>query len=314
MTAGAAAWRALAPAKVNLGLFVGPVRADGRHQLATVMQSISLADELELCFGGPGAAADEVVCPGVEGPNLAAAALAGFRERFAWDGPALRLAIDKRIPVAAGLAGGSADAAAALRLVAAAAGRGEEAQLLELAAQLGADVPAQVRPGRWLAGGAGEQLQALAAPSAPLEVLVVPVAATLSTAAVYAEADRLAAGRDEAALALARRELQRALAAGAPLPPAELLVNDLQDAASSLCPAVDAALSDATEAGADAVLVSGSGPTVVGLFAGADAAARVRRALRGLAGRVPPPLAASPVGPGFGKPVDVPVRHNSRSR
>ena len=112
--------RALAPAKVNLGLFLGGRRApDGRHELVTVMQSISLADELTLQAARDGAEQDELVCSGVPGPpqaNLAAAALAAFRARAGWDAPPMRLTILKRIPVAAGLGGGSADAAATLRL------------------------------------------------------------------------------------------------------------------------------------------------------------------------------------------------------
>src|SRR3954470_15493155 len=174
--------RESAPAKINLCLFVGPVReADGKHELVSVMQSLTLADELELAPAAAGAAADEVVCPGVAGPNLAGAALAAFREATGWDAPAQRLAIAKRVPVAAGMGGGSGDAAAALRLAAQASGRGDDALLLRLAAALGADVPAQVRPGRVLATGAGEMVRRL--PDAPsLGVLVLPHDAPLSTA------------------------------------------------------------------------------------------------------------------------------------
>src|SRR5438034_5479213 len=120
--------RALAPAKTNLGLFVGPVRAqDGRHELVTVMQSISLADELELAPAAEGVSHDEVVAPLVPGPaaeNLAGLALRAFRAATGWAHPPLRLEVRKRIPVAAGLGGGSADAACALRLCAAASGLG----------------------------------------------------------------------------------------------------------------------------------------------------------------------------------------------
>src|SRR5882724_7782601 len=105
-----AALRANAPAKINLGLFVGPARAgDGRHELVTVMQSISLADELTLEPAPIGATEDEIVCPALAEPpqqNLAAQALRLFRERTGWDGPPQRLQIVKRIPVAAGLGGG----------------------------------------------------------------------------------------------------------------------------------------------------------------------------------------------------------------
>ncbi len=92
----------LAPAKVNLGLTLGPVRDDGRHELVTVMQPVALCDRVRLTPAGLGAAADEVVCPGVEGDNLAAAALRAFRARTGWEGLPVRLEIDKRIPVAAG--------------------------------------------------------------------------------------------------------------------------------------------------------------------------------------------------------------------
>ena len=194
----------LAPAKVNLGLFVGPTReADGRHELVTVMQSISLADELRLEPAARGTERDELFCPGLPGrpeENLAARALASFRAATGWDAPPLKLSIDKRIPVAAGLGGGSADAAAALRLAHHASGLGDEALLLALAAELGADVPAQVVPGRWLATGAGELLQALPDPLPALQLLVLPSSAELSTAAVYREADELGLAREQGEL------------------------------------------------------------------------------------------------------------------
>jgi 4-diphosphocytidyl-2-C-methyl-D-erythritol kinase len=307
--------RALAPAKVNLGLFLGPTRAsDGRHELVTVMQSISLADELTLEPAPAGAPTDLVECPGVPGPpqeNLAAAALRSFRASTGWQVPPLRLSIVKRIPVAAGLAGGSADAAAALRLARHASGLGDEQLLLRLAAELGADVPAQISPGRWLASGAGEELFELPPPSSPFGVLVLPLAAELSTAAVYAEADRLALSRTPRLLAERRGELGVALEHGAPLPLAiELLHNDLQRAAVSLCPEIADALRRAREAGAELSLVSGSGPTVIGLFAGngrpavegpvlaEEAAARLR-------GREPAAICARPVEAAFARAMTV---------
>jgi 4-diphosphocytidyl-2-C-methyl-D-erythritol kinase len=290
-----------APAKINLGLFLGPVReADHKHELVTVMQSISLADELTLEDAAPGAERDEVVCPGVAGPpeeNLAASALRVFRAATGWRAPPVRVTIVKRIPVAAGLGGGSADAAATLRLASRASGLGDPSSgrlLWELACELGADVPAQVSPGRWLATGAGEQLQALPAPAAPFGVLVLPLDAALSAAAVYGEADRLALARPAHELAELRRSLHAALQAGAPLPAdAALLHNDLQAAAVSLCPAIEGALEEARGAGARHALVSGSGPTVLGLFADpadADAAAA------SLSTRNPAPISATPAG------------------
>jgi 4-diphosphocytidyl-2-C-methyl-D-erythritol kinase len=293
---------ALAPAKINLGLFLGPVRPDGRHELVSVMQSISLADELTL-EAAPHAQRDEVVCPGVTGENLAARALNLFREATAWDAPPLRLEIGKRIPVAAGLGGGSADAAAALRLAHAASGLGDEALLLALAGELGADVPAQVTPGRYLATGAGESLEALPDPVSPFGILVLAQASPLSTADVYASADRLGLAREASVLAEHRDALRSALELGAALPAdAGLLHNDLQAAALELCPAIGPALARAREVGGEVTLVSGSGPTVLGLFARSNGLARAERAAAGLVGLQPAPLTAVPVDAGFGLP------------
>jgi 4-diphosphocytidyl-2-C-methyl-D-erythritol kinase len=314
--------RALAPAKINLGLFVGPVReSDGRHELVSVMQSISLADELTLELGDPDCERDEVVCPGVPGDpaqNLAAAALQAFRVSTGWQAPPLRLSIVKRIPVAAGLGGGSADAAAALRLARHASGLGDEQLLRTLASELGADVPAQVSPGRWLASGAGERLQELAPARSRFGVLVLALEEALSTAAVYAEADRQRLARSKEELGERRMELRAALEYGAPLPAAtELLHNDLQRAAVSLCPRIAHALEQAREAGAEPALVSGSGPTVIGLFpyAGGSADSGVvlaRAAAASLSDRVPAPICAVPVDAAFARAAnDGPVRHNS---
>jgi 4-diphosphocytidyl-2-C-methyl-D-erythritol kinase len=297
--------RALAPAKINLGLFVGPTREDGRHELVSVMQSISLADELRLEAAPQGATGDEVLCPGVEGPpseNLAARALAAFRAATGWDAPPLRLNIEKHIPVAAGLGGGSADAAAALRLATAASGLGGESLLLELAADLGADIPAQVRPGRWLASGAGEILEELPDPVAPIGVLVLPVAQRLSTAAVYAEADRRGKLRSASFLQERRQALHGAFDLGMSLhTDPELLRNDLEAPARALCPEIRAALAEAREVGAEPAFLSGSGPTAIGLFPRANGLAAAERAAAGLAGRTPAPVAAHTVGADFAR-------------
>ena len=309
-------YRALAPAKVNLGLFLGPTReTDGRHELVSVMQSISLADELRLepAGGDAGAegeaGADELICPGLPGPpqeNLAALALALFRQATGWRGPPQRLSIEKKIPVAAGLGGGSADAAAALRLIAQASGLGDEHLLLQLGGELGADVPAQIAPGRWLASGAGEQLRALPDPFPALELIVLPSSEQLSTAAVYRAADQLGLAREPTELGQFLQQLRIALELGAPMPSArELLHNDLQQAAISLCPSIAPALAAVADAGAEQVLLSGSGPTVLGLFGHANAAGRVQRALAELAGLEPAPLAARSVGAAFGAVVGV---------
>src|SRR5439155_9329085 len=134
---------------------------------------------------------DEVVTPGVSGPNLAAKALAGFRERFKWDDGPVRIAIEKRVPIAAGLGGGSADAAAVLRLAAAASGmRPPAAELVRLAMSIGADVPSQLAPGLSLVTGAGEQVVPLEGPS-EIGFVILAAKQGLSTRDVYARADDL---------------------------------------------------------------------------------------------------------------------------
>ncbi len=279
-----------APAKVNLCLYLGPIRdEDGRHELVSVVQSLAFGDELALeASDGPD---DEVVCAGVDGPNLAAAALAAFRQETGWRDGHVRLRIDKRVPVAAGMGGGSADAAAALRLIRAASGRADEDVLLTIAERLGADVPAQVRPGRTLTTGAGERLERLAPPPA-FGVLVLPSVHALATGDVFAEADRLGLPRDAGDLAERDAAVRAGLGAAPFGLPTELLVNDLEPAARSLCPALDEALGCARAAGADHAMVTGSGPTVVGLFADPAGA---ERAAADLATRVPPAIATRPV-------------------
>jgi 4-diphosphocytidyl-2-C-methyl-D-erythritol kinase len=281
------ALRALAPGKVNLCLFVGAPRADGLHPLASVVQSVTLADELMLTP----ADRDEVVCPGVEGPNLAARALAAFKAATGRDG-AQRLTITKHVPVAGGMGGGSGDAAATLRLAAAAAGVEDETLLRELAVALGADVPAQLRPGRALMLGAGERVVRLPDPE-PFGLVVVPLDATLSTPEVYRAFDRGSRPRDAGELAALGAEL----ATGALAP--ERIVNDLQDAARALCPAIDPALAAVRAAGARHALVSGSGPTVFGLFDDPGAAEAAAAALR--AGH-PRAVAAGPMAAGDAEP------------
>ena len=279
--------RERAPAKVNLCLFLGPVRADGRHELVTVFESISLADELEMTeAAGP---ADEVICPGVDGPNLVSAALEALR-REGWEAPPVRVEIDKRIPVAAGLGGGSADAAAALRL--AHAVRPLPAGLAEsVARELGADVPSQLKPGLALGTGAGEDVEPLG-PLPAHRLVIVPLPHALSTPAVYREADRLGLPRDERDLQARQAELEAALHAGGGLP-ASLLVNDLEPAARSLCPAVGDALAALRDAGAEIALVCGSGPTCAGLWWGEGDSAE--RTAEGLEARFRGTVAVTPV-------------------
>ena len=252
-----------APAKLNLCLYLGGRREDGLHELCSLFEPLALADLIEVSEGER----DEVVCPGVEGENLAARALAELRAA-GWQRPPLRVEISKRVPVAAGLGGGSGDAAAILRLAA-----GEVAELPAIAARLGADVPSQLRPSLALVRGAGESVEPLPAPATHAAVLL-PDGGGLSTAAVFAEADRLGVGRDEDELWDLAGRLREAAGAGAsPLAYPQLLVNDLEAPARSLRPGIGDALDELREAGAAVAILSGSGPTAVGLFPDLAAAA-----------------------------------------
>jgi 4-diphosphocytidyl-2-C-methyl-D-erythritol kinase len=273
-------------AKVNLCLFLGAPRVDGRHELVTLFESVGLHDELEITpeVGG----SDEVVCPGVRGPNLVSQALAGLRAA-GWDAPPVRVRITKRIPVAAGLGGGSADAAALLRR---APGLGSVApqRVRALAASLGADVPSQLLPRPAIGTGAGEILQ----PVGELAVhalLLLPQPVPLSTARVYAEADRLGLGRTRHELDVLRSELE---ASTRETLPAHLVLNDLQPASLSLCPAIEDALAAALGGGADQVIVCGSGPTVMGVYWGDDGIDRARRSEQKLRRRFPAAAAVLP--------------------
>jgi 4-diphosphocytidyl-2-C-methyl-D-erythritol kinase len=245
-----------APAKLNLCLYLGAPREDGLHDLCSLFEPLALADLIEIAP----AERDEVICPGVEGENLAARALTALRER-GWEHEPLRIEIEKRVPVAAGLGGGSGDAAAVLRLAA-----GEVADLPQIAAELGADVPSQLRPSLALVRGAGERVEPLPEPAERAAVLL-PGGGGLSTAAVFAEADRLGLGRPAAELDELAQRLRDVAGAGAsPLDYPELLVNDLTEAALSLRPDIGEALAALRAAGAPVAILSGSGPTAVGLF------------------------------------------------
>jgi 4-diphosphocytidyl-2-C-methyl-D-erythritol kinase len=243
----------LAPAKINACLFLGPQREDGRHELVTIFQPVALYDEVRL----DPAERDEVICDGVQGANLAADAVARFRETTGYAEP-VRITIDKRIPVAGGMAGGSADAAATLRLLARHSGLAPD--LHAIAAKLGADVPGQVAPARYLATGVGERLEPLDA-IAPYGVLVLPGPQPLSTGAVFAKAADLGLRRSREEL----DRLRNAVRDAGDLPD-ELAHNDLEPAALALMPEIGERMEQARAAGADHVLLSGSGPTVLGLF------------------------------------------------
>jgi 4-diphosphocytidyl-2-C-methyl-D-erythritol kinase len=267
--------RELAYAKLNLVLHVGRPCEDGMHPICSLMASIDLADELTATPRESGA--DSVHCPGVAGDNLAARALAEFRSRAGGELPPLELRIDKRIPVAAGLGGGSADAAAALRIANELAGAPlSAAELLRLAADLGSDVPSQLDPGHALVQGIGERVDPLELPA--LSAVLLPDPDGLSTAAVYGELDRIGGTREQL-----DPEPLRSMAASAPADLAAGLANDLQAAALSLRPSLAAKLDSLRSVGALGAVVSGSGPTCFGLFddpaAANEAAASIPGAL-----------------------------------
>ena len=250
-----------APAKVNLLLHVGRPRSDGLHELCSLFASIDLADELTIAP----AVADEVRCPGVDGPNLALAAVELFRTDAVQDLPPLRVVIDKRIPVAAGLGGGSADAAAVLRAANRIEGEPLDAdELRALGARLGADVPSQIEPRHALVTGAGERVEPIELP--PMTLLLVPDAAGLTTAEVYAQADALGTTRDALDPAHARELAARPLDELA-----AVLENDLERAAVSLRPELSGRMDALREAGALTARVTGSGPTVFGVFHAGEA-------------------------------------------
>lgn len=254
--------RTLAPAKINLCLYLGPRRDDGLHELCSLFEPLALVDPIEVTE----AERDEVICAGVEGENLAARALAALREA-GWQGPPLRVEIEKRVPVAAGLGGGSADAAAVLGLARdPAAWPDGIPDLAEIAAGLGADVPSQLEPSLALVRGAGERVERLPDP-APHAVVLLPGGGGLSTAEVFAEADRLGLGRDAAELDDLAGRLRAAAGGGAsPLDYADLLHNDLEPAARSLRPDIGEALDALRAAGARLAFLTGSGPTACSIF------------------------------------------------
>ena len=258
--------RAPAPAKINLGLVVGPLRDDGKHEVLTVLQRIDLVDRIEL---------DEAAELRVEGfaeDTLVASALRELAARAGVE-PRWRIRIEKRIPVAAGLGGGSSDAATALRL----ANRALEEplpddQLRELAAGLGADVPFFLADGPQLGSGDGSTLEALDIPQDFWVVVLLPRAvAKTSTADVYAAFDerRGPAGwaerRQTLIDGLARVERPRDLAA---LPPNDLASSPLTE--------------EVLAKGAFRADVSGAGPALYGLFHQRRDADSARRALRRL--------------------------------
>lgn len=269
--------RVRVPAKVNLHLSVGPLRPDGFHDLVTVFHAVDLTDEvatapadrLSLSLAGEGSA-DLPLDDG----NLAWRAAALLAETAGVPARAA-LHIDKTIPVAGGMAGGSADAAAALlscaRLWDLDAG---PVELTALAARLGSDVAFPLLGGTALGTGRGEILEPVDC-AAPLHWVFALADFGISAGAAYRELDRLrAAGRAPAPAGPPDR-LLAALADGDVEKVARALVNDLEPAAESLAPALRATLAAGRDRGALAGIVSGSGPTCAFLCPDADAAAQL---------------------------------------
>ncbi len=268
----------LAPAKLNLVLQVGAPREDGLHPLCSLFACIDVADVVTVDVAG---AEDIVVCPAVEGDNLAGRALAAFRAAAPGAGlPPLRVTIDKRIPVAGGMGGGSADAAAVLRAANALAGEPLDAdQLRRVGGGLGADVTSQIEPLSALVTGTGEEVEPLQPPS--LSLVLVPQHEGLSTGAVYAELDRLrGAGELEQRAWLDPGPVRR-LASGSAEELAAGLENDLEAAAVSLRPELVRPLTDLRGAGALGARITGSGPTAFGVFGDRESAQAASRAIPG---------------------------------
>ncbi|MFF4039467.1 4-(cytidine 5'-diphospho)-2-C-methyl-D-erythritol kinase [Streptomyces sp. NPDC001816] len=269
------------PAKVNVQLAVGAARPDGFHDLANVFLAVGLydevtvtpADRLRITCEGP----DASQVP-LDGTNLAARAAVALAERRGIE-PAVHIHIAKDIPVAGGMAGGSADGAGALlacnTLWSAGASR---AELLAICADLGSDVPFSLVGGAALGVGRGEQLTALEV-GGTFHWVFAMAERGLSTPAVFREFDRLAEGRtipEPTACA----DLLDALAKGDPEALAATVSNDLQPAALSLFPELADTLDAGRGAGALTALVSGSGPTTAFLARDAESASKVAEALR----------------------------------
>lgn len=270
------------PGKVNLHLGIGPRRRDGYHDVASVYQAVSIQDEVAAA-AGPGlsvtTSGPEAAAVPAGAANLAARAAVALA-RHTGVAPDAHLSISKRIPVAGGMAGGSADAAAALVACDALWGTHlDRPQLHALAAGLGSDVPFALHGGTALGVGRGELLSPVLARGTCHWVLAF-AAQGMSTPAVYAELDRqrtgTGAGMSDPAPVLA------ALRAGDPAALGRALTNDLQRAALRLRPGLRRVLDAGLDLGALGAVVSGSGPTCALLVRSEPEAVRVAAALAGL--------------------------------
>ncbi|MFE7172075.1 4-(cytidine 5'-diphospho)-2-C-methyl-D-erythritol kinase [Streptomyces sp. NPDC057616] len=268
------------PAKVNVQLAVGAARSDGFHDLANIFLAVGLYDEVTVT------PADElrVTCEGpdagqvpLDTTNLAARAALALAERRGIE-PNVHLHIAKDIPVAGGMAGGSADGAGALLACDTLWRTGaSRAELLSICAELGSDVPFSLVGGAALGTGRGEKLRALEV-GGTFHWVFAMAGRGLSTPAVFREFDRLGEGLDIPE-PVASQEIAEALAKGDADALAAAVSNDLQPAALSLFPELADTLAAGRAAGALAALVSGSGPTTAFLARDKEAAAKVAQAL-----------------------------------
>lgn len=278
------------PAKINLQLAVGPLRPDGYHDLITVFQAVSLFDELTVTA----AEADSVSATGEgadlvpeDGDNLALRAIRVLRKAVTPKIGGVAVTIEKRIPVAGGMAGGSADAAAAL--VACnelwEAGLSLE-ELGRLAADVGSDVAFAVLGGTAIGQGRGEQLSPVLAAPQTYHWVIALADGHLPTPTVFRELDRQREAQKEQKARQApapelSNELMVALRAGDPASLGAALSNDLQEPALTLFPALRKTLEAGREAGTLGALISGSGPTCLFLADSAEHAAALAVALSG---------------------------------
>lgn len=275
-----------APAKVNVHLAVGDVRKDGYHDLMTVFQALSLNDEVTVSVAeepGIEVVGDSADMVPADFSNLAWKAVTALAEYVGRDpkDPRVRVHIRKGIPVAGGMAGGSADAAATLVGLASLwkleIGKDE---LADVAAALGADVPFCLHGGTALGSGRGDRLVPVLARHQFHWVLALDHEG-LSTPSVFHELDRLRAEGEPPRVG-AVEPVVEALATGDPRQLALLLGNDLQAAAVSLRPSLRRTLRAGVDAGALAGIVSGSGPTCAFLCQDAESAVRVAAELAGV--------------------------------
>jgi 4-diphosphocytidyl-2-C-methyl-D-erythritol kinase len=271
------------PAKLNLQLSVGPRRADGYHDLVTVFHAVSLYDTItvalserdEITVSGEGASAVPQ-----DGDNLALRAVVALRAAVPDAAEPVRVTIAKRIPVAAGLAGGSADAAAALVACNALWDAGlSQQQLCDVAAEVGSDVAFAVLGGTAVGRGRGEDLTPALVPNVQYHWVLAFADGQLATPEVYATLDRLRP--DWTAAPEPDTSLMTALRAGDPVRVGKALSNDLQPAALTLFPALRKTLAAGTDLGALGALVSGSGPTCLFLARNAARALDLAAALSG---------------------------------